>query len=110
MPSSLASGFISRLILRLQSEISLEMKPEARDEGIDCLVKSIEVARAQGACSFQLRAAAALQRLVAGTAGETRSRTLLEEALAAFPSETPWNELDTARALLENGPSQDKAS
>jgi class 3 adenylate cyclase/predicted ATPase len=86
--------------LRLQAELLLGLRPEATDEVIALLLRSIETARSQGARSFELRAALAAARVMGAAGRGAEGRGLVASAYAGFTEGFDDPDLREARELL----------
>lgn len=91
-------------LLRLRGELDLDLTPERIDEATADLVAAADVARAQGAWAFELRALTSLHRVRArqGRAGDTAAQ--LATVLASFADAESVPEVADARVALDEAP------
>jgi predicted ATPase len=71
------------------------------DKGETCFHKALEVARRQGAKSWELRTAVSLSRLWQGQGKKEEARELLQEIYGWFTEGFDTADLKGAKALLE---------
>jgi predicted ATPase len=89
-------------LYRVQGELLLlNGGSVAASEADSCLLRAIEVARAQQARSFELRAAISLCRCRRRAGAEDEARQLLEEAYSWFSEGFDTDDLKEARILLD---------
>ncbi len=86
-------------IHRLHGELSLMQKISDRDKAKDSFIKALEIAREQGAHSFELKAAISLVKLWQAER-PTEARQLLEETCAWFTEGHETPDYQEAQALL----------
>jgi hypothetical protein len=79
-----------------------DLNPKAADDAVADLCRAIEIARDQEAHSYEVRAATSLRRILPETQGSIRPQDMLRDAVERFPKATHWDELETARRLLDS--------
>ncbi len=87
-------------IHRLRGETML-MLPDGTAKAEQCFRRAIETAVRQQACSWELRAAMSLARLLADTGRRDEGRATLAPVFAQFTEGFDTSDLRTAKALLE---------
>jgi predicted ATPase len=92
--------FYEAELLRLRGELIVEEAPHKVEEGIASLWEAVEVARRQGARTFELRAITSLHRAAAETGRDLDTASLLETTLLSFGDDLEMPEIDRARATL----------
>ncbi len=88
-------------MLRLKSEFLLNGDQSAIAEAEDCLRRSLELARRQGALGWELRTATAMARLRAGHGCREQARDELASVFGRFAQGTETTDLRAAGALLK---------
>jgi tetratricopeptide (TPR) repeat protein len=91
--------FVEAEIHRVEGNLWLFRNSSAKAE--ICYMRSLDVARAQGARSFELRAAADLARLWAGCGDRVRAADLLRPIYGWFTEGFDTPDLKQAKALLD---------
>jgi len=89
--------FMEAELLRLRGVLAFELDPAHPEAAEADLLGAIQVARRQGARTFELRAAASLHSLKRSP----ESGEMLSRVLASFTDTSSMRELDDARALWE---------
>lgn len=92
--------YVEAEIHRVEGELRLRIQPSAVDEGAACFDRALQVARRQGARSFELRAATSLARVRLQRDRRAEARTLLEPVYGWFTEGFDAEDLVAARALL----------
>jgi predicted ATPase len=85
---------------RLKGELLLARDPSDAGRAEHCFRSAIDIARAQHARSWELRAATSLARLARGTKGADEARTILAAIYGWFTEGFNIPDLKDARALL----------
>ena len=88
-------------LLSLRGEVFLELGGDGADEAEDCLRRSIDVAREQGARSPELRASTILARLWTSQGRVGEARAALAPIYGGFTEGFDTVPLQDAKALLE---------
>jgi adenylate cyclase len=88
-------------MLRLKGEVLLMRHPDNTSEAESCLRAALEVARAQAAKWWELRATASLARLLRDTNRRDEARTMLGEIYNWFTKGFDLLDLKEAKALLD---------
>jgi class 3 adenylate cyclase/predicted ATPase len=88
-------------MLRAKSELALSSPALDRDEGHALLRRAIEAAREQGTLMWELRATAALARVLRSAGSLDESQALLAPVYGAFGEGFATRDLALARALLD---------
>lgn len=89
---------------RIKAEL-LQLAPDADPAAaLACLQRAVATARAQGARSWELRAATSLARTLASTGSTAAARDLLQPLYAAFTEGLTTRDLQDAAALLDELP------
>ena len=86
--------------LRLRAAMVLGLDPAAHHEALEWLMRSVEVARSHGACSFELRAALAAGRILRELRRDDEARELVASAYAGFTEGFDDPDLRDARTFL----------
>jgi class 3 adenylate cyclase/tetratricopeptide (TPR) repeat protein len=95
------SGFIESAMRRLKGELLLIGNNSALAEAAQCFRDAIEVARRQGAKSYELRATMSLARLLAKQDKRDEARAMLAEIYSWFTEGFDTADLKDAKVLLE---------
>lgn len=82
-------------MLRIRASILLDSSAHNEDAAVECLERALEMARHQGALSWELKAGLTL----AGLRPE-RGKELIAGLLERFPADSDGTDLQTARSLL----------
>lgn len=85
---------------RIKGEIALAAGSEGVDAALDYVIRAIDIARAQGARSFELRATVSLGRALIESGRRDEARRRLEAAMAPFAGLTPHEDQRDAQKLL----------
>jgi predicted ATPase len=88
-------------IIRLRGEASLAQSPNDQVEAERCFREALALAASQSCRSLELRAAASLARLLAGTGRRKEARDQLVPVYAAFTEGFDRPDLRAAKALLD---------
>ena len=88
-------------IMRLKGEVILKRDPSATKDAELCFRDSLEVARAQSARWWELRATTSLARLLCDTGRREEARAMLGEIYNWFTEGFDTADLKDAKALLE---------
>jgi tetratricopeptide (TPR) repeat protein len=87
-------------ILRLKGSFLARSRPSDTDMAADCLARSLELARRQGALSLELRSAISMARLRADRGDRAAALEALAPVLARFTQGMGTADLVEARSLL----------
>mgnify|MGYP002623614476 FL=1 len=82
-------------MLRVRASILLDSSVHNEDAAVECLERALEMARHQGALSWELKAGLTL----AGLRPE-RGKELIAGLLERFPADSDGTDLQKARSLL----------
>jgi predicted ATPase len=98
--------FFDAELHRLRGELSLRLNPhdhdlEAQGKAEECFINAIDIARACGARSLQLRATISLSRVWQGTGKNKEAQRELAEIYGSFNEGLDTSDLKDARARLE---------
>jgi predicted ATPase len=85
---------------RIRGEILLKLDPANVSVAEHALANAVAVARGQGACSFELRAALSLAKLYQSTGRPANAHAVLTPALEGFAPRREMPEIAEAQALL----------
>ena len=85
---------------RIKGEIALADGKDSVDAAREYLMRAIDIARAQGARSFELRATVSLGRALIESGRRDEARRRLEAALAPFAGVAPHEDQRDAQELL----------
>ncbi|EUB99219.1 transcriptional regulator, winged helix family [Rhizobium sp. CF080] len=88
-------------MLRIKGNVIRFQNPAGRDEATECYRKSIELARRDGALSWELRTAISLVKLSRERGGSDEAEDMLASAYARFQEGFSTGDLRRARALLD---------
>jgi hypothetical protein len=88
-------------MLRLKGELLLMRDGGATEEAEDCFGRALDVARAQEARWWELRATASLARLLRDTGRRDNARTMLAAIYNWFNERFDTADLKDAKALLD---------
>ena len=88
-------------ILRLTAEALLTLPTPDRSRAEHCLLEALEVARAQEAKFWELRAASALARLWSGEGRQAEALSLVAPVYGWFTEGFDTLELRSAKALMD---------
>ena len=97
MTASTGETWCEAELHRIRGELHLRASPAGTTEAIKCFHRAIEVARAQGARMWELRAAISLARQLSGAAAVNE---LLQPILSSFGDEPGVAELEEARRIV----------
>ena len=86
---------------RARGEMLLRRDPANPAPAEEAFLTAIAVAKQQGTCSFELRAALSLAKLYQSTARPTEAHAVLAPALEGFAPTTEMPEIAEAQALIE---------
>jgi predicted ATPase len=86
---------------RMKGELLLKRDATATKLAEECFRSALEIARRQGAKSFELRAATSLARLLANQGHRDQARTLLTDIYNWFTEGFDTADLKDAKALLD---------
>jgi predicted ATPase/DNA-binding winged helix-turn-helix (wHTH) protein len=89
-------------LLRVKAGLFRSMPEPRIDEAEACLLKSLELARGQGARGWELRAATDLAALLADRGRRKRGRAVLQPVFAQFSEGFDTTDLKAAERLLAN--------
>jgi predicted ATPase len=89
-------------LLRIRGELLLRQEPPDESEADAVFRRAIDVARAQQAKSWELRAATSLARLLASQARGEEARAVLAPVYAWFTEGFDTGDLRDAKALLDS--------
>jgi predicted ATPase len=89
-------------LIRLQGELRLAAAPGDLADAADCFWRAIDIARAQAARSWELRAASSLARVLIATGRRDEARHTLAGVYDWFTEGFETADLVDARALLES--------
>lgn len=92
--------FYEAELLRLRGELIVEEAPHRGEQGIASLWQAVEVARRQGARTFELRAVTSVHRAAAEAGCDLGTASLLETTLLSFADDLEMPDIDRARATL----------
>jgi predicted ATPase len=99
LAESTGEAWFDAELYRLRGEVLL--RDAAGDAAAtECFQRALEIARAQGARTWELRAGLSLARQLIARRKRAAVRTLLEPMLRGFENETGLADLDEARRLL----------
>ncbi len=101
---SQASGHVVGIpeILRIKGNVIRFQAPARWQEAAECYRESIELARRDGALSWELRSAASLVTLTRRHGANAEAETMLSTAYARFTEGFSTGDVRRARALLES--------
>lgn len=91
-------------ILRIKANVLRRGDARLGDQAVDCYLRSIALARRDGALSWELRSAASLVEFWRERGGDHEAETMLSDALGRFSEGFGTGDLRRARALVETGP------
>ena len=89
-------------LVRLQGELRLAAAPNGVDEAMECFRRAIEIARGQGARSWELRAGLSLARRLAAKGRHAEARGTLAGVYDWFTEGFDTADLQEAKALLDD--------
>ncbi|KSB89205.1 transcriptional regulator [Caulobacter vibrioides] len=91
-------------ILRIKGNVLRRGDAAQADQAVDCYLRSIELARRDGALSWELRSATSLVTFWRERGGDQQAEAMLAEALGRFTEGFGTGDLRRARALVDTRP------
>ena len=96
-----AAGFYLAELLRIEAHIVASMPRPDRTLALDCLAKSLSVAREQSALSLELRSATTLAHLLSQSGQHEQARQTLSAVYSRFTEGFTTSDLKAAHRLIE---------
>lgn len=88
-------------MLRIKGNVLCFAMPDAVEQAVQCYRRSIELARRDGALSWELRSATSLVKLLRRHGGDDEAETMLETSYGQFREGFSTGDLMRARELIE---------